>query len=189
MLKNICVYCASSNHVAPAFFAITQRLGELLAQHDYTLVYGGGNVGLMGALAQAVQGKGGRVVGVIPEALRAKEVAYLAADELIITKDLRERKAVMQARADAFIALPGGFGTLEEVFEILTGKQLGFHQAPIVFVNTEDYYRPLFDFFEHIYHRRFAKPEHRELYCLVESPEEALRYLQQYQPVAVPDKW
>ncbi|MGH7492583.1 MAG: TIGR00730 family Rossman fold protein [bacterium] len=188
MLKNICVYCASSNLVAPAFFAATQRLGELLAQHNYTLVYGGGNVGLMGALARAVHGQGGRVVGVIPEALRAKEVAYLPADELVITSDLRERKAVMQARADAFIALPGGFGTLEEVFEILTSKQLGFHEAPIVFVNTESYYQPLFDFFEHIYHRRFAKPEHRELCRLVDSPEAALHYLQYYKPGNVPDK-
>ena len=189
MLKNICVYCASSSRVAPAFFAAAQKLGELLAQRDYTLVYGGGNVGLMGALARAVHGQGGRVVGVIPEALRAKEVAYLAADELIVTGDLRERKAVMQARADAFIALPGGFGTLEEVFEILTSKQLGFHHAPIVFVNTEKYYQSLFDFFEHIYHRHFAKPEHRELYRLVDSPEAALEYLQQYQPGAVPNKW
>ncbi len=189
MLKSICVYCASSHRVAPGFFAVAQRLGELLAQHEYTLVYGGGNIGLMGALAHAVHEKGGRVIGVIPEALRAKEVAYLAADELIITADLRERKAMMQARADAFIALPGGFGTLEEVFEILTSKQLGFHQAPIVFVNAENYYQSLSDFFEHMYHRRFAKPEHRELYRLVDSPEAAIQYLQHYQPGTIPDKW
>ena len=189
MLKNICVYCSSSNALAAAFFEAARDLGELLVRHNCTLVYGGGNVGLMGALARTVHEKGGRVVGVIPEALRAREVAYLAADELIVTKDLRERKAIMQARSQAFIALPGGFGTLEEVFEILTGKQLGLHRAPIVFVNTENFYRGLFDFFDNIYRHRFAKPEHGQLYRLAASPAEAMQYLQQYQPGEVPDKW
>ena len=188
MLKNICVYCSSSNALVPVFFEAARQLGVLLAQQGCTLVYGGGNVGLMGALARAVHEQGGRVVGVIPEALRAKEVAYLAADELIITKDLRERKAIMQERSQAFIALPGGFGTLEEVFEILTAKQLGFHQAPLVFVNTAGFYQPLFDFFESIYRQRFAQHGHRELCGLVTSAEEAMQYLQRYQPDELPDR-
>ncbi len=189
MIKQVCVYCSSSNAVAQSFFVAAEKLGELLAQQDYTLVYGGGHVGLMGAVARAVHAHGGKVIGVIPEALRAKEVAYLAADELIITRDLRERKAAMQARAQAFITLPGGFGTLEEVMEIITLKQLGFHSAPIVILNTENYYQPLLDFFEHVFRHRFAKPEHRELYHVVPTPEEALARLKDYQPVVVPDKW
>jgi len=144
---------------------------------------------LMGILARAVHAQGGRVVGVIPQALRDKEVAYLKADELIITKDLRERKAIMQQRSAAFVALPGGFGTLEEVFEILTSKQLGFHGAPIVFINTQNFYQRLFDFFEQLYRQRFAKPEHQQLYQIAATSEEAMQCLQRYEPGTMPDKW
>ena len=119
-IKNVCVFAASSNAVDRIYTEAARRLGTGLAKHGYTLVYGGGNNGLMGSMARAAHAQGGRVVGVIPDRLRGLELAYEGCDELIVTADLRRRKGVMERRADAFIALPGGFGTLEETLEILT---------------------------------------------------------------------
>jgi len=116
-MKNICVYAASSDELDPAFYAAAEELGRLLAQRGNTLIYGGGAIGLMGALAKGVHAGGGHVVGVIPRGLRAREIAYEAADELVLTDTMRERKAIMENRGDAFVVLPGGFGTLEEAFE------------------------------------------------------------------------
>ena len=137
MYKTICVYSSSSDAIAPEFFAVAEELGAALAGAGYGLIYGGARVGLMGAVARAVHAHGGHVVGVLPGVLQRKELTYEPADELIITQDLRERKAIMETRADAFIALPGGFGTLEEVLEILTLKQLLLHSKPLVLLNTD----------------------------------------------------
>jgi uncharacterized protein (TIGR00730 family) len=189
MSQALCVYCSSSDAVAPIFFETTKEVGARLAQEGYTLVYGGGRIGLMGTLAQAVHQNGGRVIGVIPEFLHGKGLAYEAADELVITRDLRERKAVMEDRAGGFVTLPGGFGTLEEALEIITLKQLGLHSKPVVMVNTQGFYTPLLQLLEHIYQERFAKPEFRQLYHFASNASEVFSYLTTYQPAPVVRKW
>jgi uncharacterized protein (TIGR00730 family) len=187
--STICVFSSSSDAVAPHFFRAAEEVGALLAREGMTLIYGGGKVGLMGALAGAVHRHGGRVIGVIPHYLRLKEVAYEAADELIVTKDMRERKSVMEARADAFLSLPGGFGTLDEILEILTLKQLQQHAKPVVFLNTENFFGPLLDLFEHLYTHQFTKAESRQLYHVAPQPSEVFTHLQHYQLAAIGGKW
>jgi uncharacterized protein (TIGR00730 family) len=189
MPQALCVFCSSSDAVAPIFFETAEELGSRLARQGYTLIYGGGRIGLMGALARAVHQNGGHVIGIIPEFLRSKGIAYEAADELVITRDLRERKAAMQARADGFVTLPGGFGTLEEALEIITLKQLGLHSKPVVMVNTQGFYTPLLELLEHIYQERFAKPEYRQLYHFASDADEVFSYITAYQPGPAVDKW
>lgn len=188
-MKSLCVYCSSSNAVAPHYAEAAVELGTLIGQRGLTLVYGGASVGLMGQLAQAVQRAGGRVLGVIPQSLRDREIAYEAADELIVTRDLRERKAVMEARADAFVALPGGFGTLEEILEVLTLKQLRSHQKPIVFLNTSGFYDRLLAVFEQLYEQRFTKADYRHCYTIAAHPPEVLRQLDHPGPAPEVTKW
>lgn len=187
-MKNICVYCSSSDAVAPIFLETARALGAQIAARGDTLIYGGADLGLMGELARAVHAGGGRVVGVIPQTLQARGIAYATADEVIITRDLRERKATMEARADAFIALPGGLGTLEELLEILTLRQLQAHTKPIILLNTEDYYAPLFTLFAHFCRERFARP-FENLYHVADDVDGIFDYLDTYQPFLAPSKW
>ena len=187
--KRICVFSSSSNAVAPAFFAVAAELGAWIGRRGDTLVYGGATVGLMGAVARAVHTHGGRVVGVIPEIFHAKGLAYEDADELLVVKDLRARKAAMEERADVFIALPGGFGTLEEMLEILTLKQIHTHSKPLIFLNPNGFYQPLLDLFERIYAERFARPESRELYFVAPDVASAFSYLDAYHPPQIAEKW
>lgn len=189
MLKTICVYSSSSDAVAPEYFDTATALGAQIARDGYDLVYGGSNVGLMGALARSAHAAGGRVIGVIPQTIRARGVAYELADELIVTPDLRARKASMEARADAFIALPGGFGTLEEIIEVLTLKQLQTHDKPIVFINTHGFYDRLVSLFEQFYEQHFAKGQYRELYAVTSDAAAALAYLKTYTPTKIASKW
>ena len=175
MLKHICVFSSSSDAVAPGYFEAAREVGAWIACKRMTLVYGGGRIGLMGALALAVHQHGGNVIGVIPRYLRKQEVVYESADELIVSTDLRERKAIMEQRADAFVALPGGFGTMDEMLEILTLKQLGQHAKPVVFLNTAEFFRPLLGLFEQLYHERFTRSEHRQLYHVARRPAMCLR--------------
>ena len=188
-LKAICVYSSSSNAVAPKFFHAAEEFGGLLAQRGITLVYGGGNIGLMGAMAKSVHKHGGRVIGVIPHFMRKKEIAYEAADELIVTKDLRERKSIMEARADAFVALPGGFGTLEEILEVLTLRQLQTHQKPIAFLNVDGFFNPLLRVFEQLYEHNFTKAEYRNFYHVAERPADVLDHFANHTPPPVTAKW
>lgn len=188
-IKRIAVYCSSSDHIKKVFFDQAQGLGALMADNNIDLVYGGGRVGLMGAVARSLKSHQGHTIGVVPEALKIDGVVNTIDDELIITPDMHTRKAKMIALADGFIGLAGGFGTLEELLEVMTLKQLGYHQKPIVYLNTDGYYDHLLAMFEHIYAENFAKPEYRQLYHISESPEEAIEYLQQYQPPQLPDKW
>jgi len=189
MIRNICVYAASSDAVAPVYVEAAHRLGALMAERGYTLVYGAGKVGLMGVLARAVHQGGGRVLGVIPDRLRGLELAYEDADELIVTHDLRARKAAMEERADAFIALPGGFGTLEEILEVLTLKQLWYHQKPLVFLNVNGIYNGLLAFFEDLIAQNFIKDTHRMLYHVSPTPEDTLDFLKNYIPSLPGAKW
>jgi uncharacterized protein (TIGR00730 family) len=190
MRRTICVFCSSSDAVDSIFFETATEMGALISQRNYDLVYGGAQIGLMGALARAAHQNGGKVIGVIPESLRRVQgIAYEAADELVVARDLRERKAVMEARSDAFVGLPGGFGTLEEILEILTLKQLALHAKPIVLVNTNGFYDPLIQLFERIYQERFAKPDYRQLYHIAPDAARVFPYLEAYRPLPLQSKW
>lgn len=182
MPKNICIYCSASDVIDPIFFKAANELGKLMAQRGHTLVYGGGCVGLMGEIARSIHHNRGKVIGIIPEGIKSKEICYEAADELIVTKDMRERKALMDMRADAFITLPGGFGTLEEILEIITARQLGFHNKPVVILNIEGFYDPLIDLFEHIYNHKFAKSELKDSYYVTPDIQDAVDFIEQYTP-------
>jgi hypothetical protein len=189
MPKTICVYCSSSDALSSSFYEAATEFGVLLAQRRDTLIYGGGRIGLMGVVARAVHQHGGKVIGVIPQSLQDKEVGYNNADELIVTRDLRDRKAIMEARAEAFVALPGGFGTFEEVFEILTLKQLQMHTKPIVLVNTNRFFDHFVRLCEHLYEERFAKPDSRLLYHLAPDPASVFTYLENYRAPKLQSKW
>jgi uncharacterized protein (TIGR00730 family) len=169
MARAICVYCSSSDHVDRAYFAAAARLGEAIGRRGDTLIWGGGKVGLMGELARAVHAGGGRVVGVIPRSMTDTELAYRDADELIVTDTMRQRKQIMDERADAFVVLPGGFGTLEELSEMLTQKILGYTDRPLVLVNIDGFYTPLLELFAHFIEHRFAQPKHMEMLRVVGS--------------------
>jgi uncharacterized protein (TIGR00730 family) len=162
--RHVCVYCSSSTAVDHAHVLVARELGAALAARGDVLVWGGATVGLMGEVARAARAAGGRTIGVIPEALRAVEIADHAADELVITPDMLTRKAELARLADAFIALPGGFGTLEELLEQLTGRLLGFHQKPIVLADVGGFWQPLLEVFEHLYREQFARAESRLAY-------------------------
>jgi hypothetical protein len=189
MAKNICVYSSSSDAVDGAFFALAEELGAEIARRGHILVYGGTNVGLMGAAARAARASGGKVIGVIPKFIADRGLAFDAANELIITNDMRQRKATMEARSDAFLAMPGGFGTLEEVLEVITLKQLQQHTKPVVFLNPDGYYDPLTTLFEHMYEHRFAKSAYRLMYSFAPDVGSALDYMEHYQPPVLPAKW
>ena len=189
MKKDICVYASSSDAVEPVFFETADRLGRLLGQKGYGLVYGAGQVGLMGKLADGAREEGGRIIGVIPEALNLKGVVYEHCDELIVTADMRKRKDEMDKRADAFIALPGGFGTLEELLEVITLKQLHYHDRAIVILNTAGFYDALIAQFEVSITRRFAKEQCRKLYTVCDTPESAVGHIENYRPPVLENKW
>jgi cytokinin riboside 5'-monophosphate phosphoribohydrolase len=186
---HIAVYCASSNTVPEVYFEAARELGRLMARQSAVLVYGGGSVGLMGAISNAMLESGAEVVGVIPYALQQREVGNDAVTELIITNSMRERKAIMEEKADAFITLPGGFGTLEEIFEIVTGRQLGYHAKPLVILNTAGFYDHLLEHLALSAQQNFLKQNHLDLLYVVNTPQEALDYINQYHPPTLEDKF
>ena len=175
--------------VSTEYFALAEELGAAIARRGHSLVYGGTNVGLMGRCARAAQQHGAEVVGIIPRFIADRGLAYEKANELIVTGDMRERKALMEQRADAFIGMPGGFGTLEEMFEIITLKQLQRHNKAIVFLNAAGYYEPLAAALEHMYAAKFAKEAYRQMYTFESSATRAMEYIENYRPVEVPSKW
>ncbi len=173
------VYCASSNQVDEAYIKEAEHLGRIIAKRGHTLVYGGGQVGLMGVVARETHEHGGTVIGGIPKALKDREgIAYDVADEMHVTDTMQERKAIIFTRADAFVVLPGGFGTLEELMEVLTLRQLGYHDKPIVIANTKGFYDPLIDLFEHFYRERTAAEKYRNLYRVVNDAVEAIEQIE-----------
>lgn len=185
----LAVYCSSSDALHENHFSDAHELGKTIAKHHWQLVYGGGKVGLMGAVAKAVKENNGKTIGVVPKALHIEGVVNTIDDEMIITSDMHSRKAKMIKLADAYLALGGGFGTLEELLEVMTLKQLGYHDKPIVIVNTNGYYNKLLDMFENIYQEKFAKTEYRILYHISDNIADSINYLQHYQPPELPDKW
>jgi len=168
-MRSICVYCSSSDQIDPAYRQPARRLGQIIAEQGDKLVYGGGSVGLMGEVARAVHAHKGKVVGVIPQSLTSDEIAYHNADELIVTETMRERKQIMDDRADAFVVLPGGFGTLEELAEILVLKNLGYTDRPLIVVNMDGFYDPLIELFNHFVEHGFVKPKHRAMIAFVQT--------------------
>jgi len=189
MAKLLCVYCASSDRIDPKYFAAATELGQELVARGWGLVYGGGKTGLMGAVARAVKVKGGRVVGVIPEFMKARELAYDEADELVTVVTLRERKLLMEARADAFVALPGGFGTLEEIMEILTLRQLDVVKKPCVFLNQDGFYDDLLRMFERMLEDKFFKPSNMDLFRVAKTVPEIFAQIEVSAGVKAESKW
>ncbi|MGJ0516254.1 MAG: TIGR00730 family Rossman fold protein [Methylomicrobium sp.] len=184
-LKNICVYCGSSPGRRDAYATNARALAEALVSRDIGLVYGGASIGIMGAMADHVLRLGGRAVGVIPEALMHKEVAHYQLTELYVTQSMHERKMRMAELSDGFIALPGGLGTLEELFEIWTWAQLGFHHKPCGLLNAEGYYDPLIEFLDHAVTEQFVKESHRSMLIVESEPERLLDRFASYQPPMV----
>ena len=179
-IQSICVFCASSESVDDLFKDIALELGRELGRRGIDLVYGGASIGLMGCLARGVHEEEGKVIGVLPEFFKTKDIEYYEADELIVTKNMRERKAVMDKRSDAFIVLPGGIGTLEEAMEILSMRQLRLTDKPLVFINTQGFYEGLRAIFEEMVDLKFAKPNIMDMYAMVPNPQSALEYLRSY---------
>jgi len=189
MSRCICVFSSSSDAVEPGFFDLAFELGRAIGLLGDSIIFGGCNVGLMGAVARGTHAGGGKVIGVLPEFIASRGITYVECDEMVLTGDMRERKAVMEARADAFIALPGGFGTLEEMLEIITLKQLQRHTKPVVFLNHAGFYDPLAALFEHMYEHHFAKPSYREMYRFAPDIASALGYLDSYSAPVIESKW
>ena len=163
-MLSICVYCGSRLGDSARFVATAQEMGEAIARRGVRLVYGGGRVGLMGVVADAALAAGGRVVGVIPEALMQREVGHSRLTELLVVRSMHERKQAMAERADAFVALPGGIGTLEELYEVWSWQQLGYHDKPVALLNVDGYYDPLIEFMGQSVRRGFVSEEqHRAL--------------------------
>jgi len=169
-MNRICVYCGSSPGRQPEYREAARKLGHELARRNLGLVYGGASIGVMGAVADAVLEHNGEVIGVIPHALATKEVAHHGLDELIVVDSMHERKAKMAELSDGFIALPGGWGTIEEIFEMLTWAQLGFHENPCGLLNVISYFDPLFEFIENAVDQRFVKEQHRLMMMMEEKP-------------------
>lgn len=188
-LKRVCVFCGSSFGARPQYREAAEQLGTLLARRNIGLVYGGGCVGLMGALADAALAAGGEVIGVIPESLLRREVGHRGVTKLHVVETMHERKALMADLADAFIALPGGYGTLEEFCEIVTWSQLGIQRKPCGLLNVERYWGGLLGVLEHAVDEGFVRPENSQLVLLATTPEGMLERLLEWEPPAHIEKW
>ena len=187
-IERVCVFCGSSEGRRPIYREAARALGVALARRGAELVFGGGRVGLMGVLADAVLAAGGRAIGVIPEALVAKELAHRGLTELRVVDSMHQRKALMADLSDAFVALPGGFGTLEEYCEALTWAQLGLHAKPCGLLNVAGFYDALLELFDHAVSEQFVSGPHRSLVLVEEDPQRLLGLLAGYRPAHM-EKW
>lgn len=179
-IRSLCVYCGSATGHAPGFVSAARGLGELMARKGLALVYGGGHVGLMGIIADAVLAAGGEVTGVIPKALMDSEVGHERLTRLLVVNDMHERKALMAEHADGFIALPGGIGTLEELFEVMTWLQLGYHAKPVGVLNVQGFYDELLAFLDKQRDAGFLRSEHRALLLTETDPERLIARMQAF---------
>ena len=186
IIKSICVYCASGPGNNPAFMQAAASFGRILAENGIRLVYGGGARGLMGALARAVHENGGRVVGIIPDFLKSRERMFAGAEEIVVTRDMHERKRLMFERADAFVALPGGVGTLEELVEQLTWAQLGRHNKPILIANINAFWDPLLELLDHMKRSGFIHSELAIDYKVVDRVQDILPAIEAATALAEP---
>lgn len=185
----ICVFASSSNALEKVYVDEAIELARLIGKNGQTLVNGGANVGLMHSMLETAQQNGAHTIGIIPEKLQGHNLVSEHARELYITKDMMERKALMRDLSDAFVALPGGFGTLEEILEVITLKQLDYHNKPVVFLNTKGFFDDLFRQFERSYSENFAKPIYRDLYFIAANISEVIDYLNNYAPPSPVNKW
>ncbi len=187
-MKSICVFCGSSPGANGAYAHAARSFGELLAKNNITLVFGGGKVGLMGQLADAVLVNGGKAIGVIPDRLAIKEVAHASLTDLHVVENMHKRKALMYELSDAFVALPGGTGTLDELFEVFTWIQLGFLAKPLGLLNVDNYFNNLTLFLSHTVEQRFVKAEHLDMLLVDSDQETLLSRLRSYTPIQT-TKW
>lgn len=188
IIKRLCVYCGSSSGKKSEYGAAARQLGSIMVSKNIDLVYGGASVGVMGEIADSVIKGGGEVIGVIPQTLLEKEVAHTGISDLRVVDSMHERKALMAELSDGFIALPGGLGTIEEFFEVMTWAQLGMHQKPCGLLNVCQYYQKLIDFLNHAVTERFLKEVHRSLVLVEESPGALLQKFEAYETPEVA-KW
>lgn len=189
MREKICVFASSSNKIGEVYFKAAKELGKLIAENNYDLVYGAGCVGTMFSVASSAKYYGAKIYGVIPEKLNNIGVDWKECDEFIVTECMSTRKRKMRDLSDAFIAVPGGFGTFEEVLEVITLKQLGYHAKPIIFLNTNDYYSNLFEQFNTMFKQDFAKKVNENLYYVAKTPKEAIKCIKNYQKTEPVSKW
>jgi len=187
-MKNICVFASSSHKLAPCYYEAAHALGLAIARAGAGLVFGAGRVGLMGAAAEGAEEGGGKIIGVLPKKMDLPGIAFERCTELIITPTMATRKEKMEELADAFIALPGGFGTLEELFEVITLRQLGYHNHPVVLLNQNGFFDPLLAQSEAIFRESFADPAFRALYAVAATPEEAVALALAPPAGDIPDK-
>lgn len=173
-MKKVCVYCASSTKIDAAYFEAAKMLGNILAENELELVYGGGSMGLMGTVADAVMEHGGRVTGVIPRFMCEQNWNHTAVSEMIVTESMHERKEKMAFMSDAAIALPGGCGTLEELLEVITWKQLGLFTKPIIILNTNGFYDPLIEMLHRAIDQQFMRELHKDIWTVVTKPEDII---------------
>jgi uncharacterized protein (TIGR00730 family) len=189
MVRSICVFCGSRPGVDPAYASAAAAMGAAIARRGMTLVYGGAKVGLMGVLADAALAEGGQVVGVIPRGLVSKEIAHDGLAELFITETMHDRKDRMILLSDAFVSLPGGFGTYDELFEVLTLAQIGFHDKPSAFLNVQGFFAPLVALLRHTIAESFAAPEHEGLFIVDDDAERLLDGIAAWKPPPLGEKW
>jgi uncharacterized protein (TIGR00730 family) len=188
-VNRLCVFCGSSTGVRPAYAEAARELAAELCRRGIGLVYGGGSVGLMGALADAALARGGEVIGVIPRPLATRELAHPALTEMHVVESMHERKARMASLVDGFVALPGGLGTLEETLEILTWSQLGIHRKPVGLLNVEDYYDGLLGMLAHAVKEEFIRREYLDLFVSAETPTRLIDAMEAWQPPPRPGAW
>ena len=188
-IKNVCVFCSSSDVISEHYKNNAIELAELMVKNNFTLVNGGSKVGLMGIMARKTKELNGKSIGVIPQLIFDKDLACYSTNQLIVTKDMRERKEKLSELADAFVALPGGFGTLEELMEVMTLKQLEVHQKPIIIMNTNNFYSKLLEQFEVFFENDFSKTDYKNLYFVANNAEEAVNYIKEYKPEKIVSKW
>ncbi|WP_207882349.1 TIGR00730 family Rossman fold protein [Pseudomonas sp. 30_B] len=187
-LRSICVFCGASPGATPIYQEAAEALGRHLAERGIRLIYGGGAVGLMGMVADAALAAGGEVIGIIPQSLKEAEIGHKGLTRLEVVDGMHARKARMAELSDAFIALPGGLGTLEELFEVWTWGQLGYHGKPLGLLEVNGFYEPLLTFLDHLVQERFVRPQHREMLQRAGTPAELVDALQAWTPSAAP-KW
>lgn len=185
-MQRVCVFCGSNPGTGEAYLAAAEALGTALARAGVGVVFGGGSVGLMGRVADAALAAGGEVHGVIPHSMQQRELAHPGLTRLYVVPSMHARKAKMAELSSAFVALPGGFGTLEELFEVLTWAQLGIHQKPIGLLDVDGYWTPLLAFIEQAIQRGFVRPEYRQLFTYAKGPEQLLQALADHVPLEVP---
>ncbi|MGH8483809.1 MAG: TIGR00730 family Rossman fold protein [Pseudomonas sp.] len=187
-VRSVCVFCGASTGVNPAYREAAIALGQAIAQRGLTLVYGGGAVGLMGIVADAAMAAGGEVIGIIPEALKNAEIGHTGLTRLEVVDGMHARKSRMAELSDAFVALPGGLGTLEELFEVWTWGQLGYHAKPLGLLDVNGFYSKLGDFLDHVVEEGFVRPQHRAMLALATTPDELLDAMDSFEAPVLP-KW